>query len=526
MIPALGNFSLGGVPLLPIQDLILMVDDVDRLGYVQVRSIQKGIALGQRTSLRFRTVTKDSDFNPIAGHSIRFYVGGTLSFNGSIERTSSAVLGFDPNNKAETIDIECVDKTQTLDRRLLFQNYETPEQTAGDIALDIITRLANEGLLPGTIEPGVKVEKAIFPYVTYTQALRELADLSGVNWWIDSYDNVNFVEQSSYIAPFQLTEQSRPYKNFQNNSTREQLKNRYYLRAGKALTDLQTENFAGDGQRRTFTIAFPFGRLPTVLVNRGFGFIEESVGIRRDGSNSKWFMDFGSNEINQNESESVLGLLHVLRINYQGLFPLIMQGDSLTSVTERKEVEDGTTGLYESLEDDQDVDTLALAVLKIQTLLRRFAKLLDTASFDTFRSGLRPGQIITINLPDSENIEGEFLITEVNESVILEKDFAWASYNVKVTSGEFVGGWLDWFRRLEERGKRFVIRENEILSLGPVTFDVVGVSDEIETDEPLDNGENDPYSGLIVAGDNDPVEMKRFFDFAGAGGANVQNIEE
>jgi len=73
---------------------------------------------------------------------------------------------------------------------------------------------------------------------------------------------------------------------------------------------------------------------------------------------------------------------------------------------------------------------------------------------------LRPGQILRVDLPERE-LGGEFLIQEIHLSRIGREYWR---YDVRAVSGETVGGWSHFFRKMARQGRAFVIRENEVLT--------------------------------------------------------------
>jgi len=531
----LGDFTLGGIPLTPISSLFLFIKDVNYLGKVHVKngdSLELGFDLAQRATLKFELVDKTGTYAANVGEQIRFYLGGSGAlapdFAGTIERLEKGTVATGVDTFSMVV--ECVDHSEVLDRRLVAANYETPGQTAGDIASDIIndlndtaTSLAPEGLSLGTIDPGVEVTKAIFPYVTAANAINDLANLTGVTWWVDSQRRLNFVERTSILPPFSITDAFQPFKDMKQVMGREQTKNRIYLIAGQAQTDPQSESFAGDTKRKTFTVAFPIALAPTISLKPGGGpAVAKTVGIRNVDTGKDWYWQKDSNEISQDDGASKLGTSDELVVAYVGHFPLVLTGDEVSSQTELAAIGQNS-GLYESLEQDEDIDDRNVAVTKLQTLLKKFAHIEDRVSFTTFSRGLMTGMVLPITLTD-ERIDGKYLIESIQVGIDLRPVGALVTTRVTGVGGEFIGGWLEFFRMLEKRGKKFVIRENDILALGPTSFEHLELTDSYSTATALDDGTNDPYTGLRVVGDADPTEMKRSIDRVCIGGPSVQNI--
>ncbi len=501
---ALGDFSVGGITFTPVPDVHLIIAGVDRTNLVRPTSISVEFGLGERATASFNLIDTANSYEPKIGNEVFLYLGESLVFAGSIERTMREVpLG----TSAAELSVTCVDYAQILDRRLIARTFETTGQTAGDIVREIVAILYEDGIGEGTILEGATVSKAVFPYVSATEAIGDLADLSGVVWWIDSSRRVNFAEQSLIAAPWSITNSSRPYRNMVTNSGRDQLKNHIFLRAGRARTEVQTEDFVGDGVRQTFTVGFPLDEKPRVYVGlNGGAFVEKTVGIRGIDDGEDFFWNLESTEITQKKSATPLDGNDLLRVVYYGTFPLILESYDPGSISERQ-IAEGGSGSYEALEEDERIDDRKLAEEKLGILLRKYKDPTSIVTFETFSRGLSVGQVLPITVAE-EKLSGEFLVTRLRISIDLTPAGALMLTSATVDAGKYKGGWVQFFRDLEKRGKRFGIREDEQLGLGPTKFETFTVSDSYNTTDPLENGDTDPYTGVIIWADGDENENK------------------
>lgn len=484
---------------------LLVLNGEDQAGRLVPSGVTLSRELGARTVLRAVILDKDNAYEPVAGWTVKWWWRGSLLFNGTIDRVTRKELW---GTTAEAYELECVDYSQVLDRRLVAATYETPGQLAGDIVADIVADLASEGLTAGTIEDGVTVTKAIFPYIPASQAIQELADLSGMVWSVDAYRRVHFSIREVSPSTFAMTDSAKPFKGLQVEVNRASLKNRIYLKAGKSKTDELTELFNGDGKRKTYTVGFPFAAVPTVEVETGGGYVAKTVGIRGVDTGKDYYWQKDNNQLTQDSGGTALSSGHTLRVVYYGLFPLRLEGTEDGSVAERAALEGGT-GYYEAVEEDARIEERDMAVEKMRQLLRRFSYPPTVVSFQTFEENLTAGQTFEVNLTE-EGLAGNYLALRA------EHVFKWEAgpdgqvvTSVTATDGEYTDNWLGFYRKLEAQGKSFSIRENEGLGLGPTKFDYVELGDSHNTTDPLDDGTGDPYSGLQMPGDASVSAEKR-----------------
>ncbi len=461
--------------------------------------------LNRRTIASITLRDRQNSFRPQDGDSVIVTKDGLRNFAGTIEDFDETMI--DGNPLTRVTNISAVDYNQILDKRVIVRNFETPGQTAGDIVRIIITEfLAEEGIVAGTIEDGVEVEKAIFNYDSASSSLDQLAQLGAMNWFVDNFKNLNFTGRSSLPAAITLTDGDQAFRNFRNSIKRNDYSNFIYLRGGTSISDPQNENFAGDSKRQTFNVGLPIDATPAIELNS----VPQSVGIKgvSDETAFQWFFQRESTEITQRLTDAPLIVSDTLAVVYNGQFPLIIAGQLPSEIDERALVE-GNSGKYEFVEENEDIDDRTLATDTVAALLARFGTIVNSVSFQKDDISVTPGQIITVNISE-EAVDGDFLVTDV---FFEEKDYQNRSiYTIKATSGQMVGSWVQWFRRLKRLGNRFQINENEVLEVLRTEIETVTASDVIDFVTSLDDGTNDPYTGLQVDGDADEIEFAHFID--------------
>ncbi|NPV30488.1 MAG: hypothetical protein HPY58_12740 [Firmicutes bacterium] len=430
----------------------VFIDGVDRTSIVDLRTLRVSDAIGERSTAGFLVNDLDNTLGPVLqpGEVVEIVHDGSKVFAGTIDRAVQLKVAQGAMQRQYQVD--CVDWHQIADRRIVAETYEnTP---AGSIVADLVSKyLAGEGIScgPDSVQEGPIVVEAVFNYVPATTALDKLAELAGFSWWIDPEKILHFVERATYAAPWVLDSPLK-FRELQIERSREGYRNRQYIRAGKDITDPQVEQFKGDGASRTWTVGFPIARVPTVKVNG----VVKTVGIKGIDEGKDFYWNKGDPVLTQDSSGSVLTASDTLEVTYQGFFDVVVLVDDYAAIEERKGVEGGT-GYYEAVEDEPYLSSREAAIRSGNAKLRKYAKLMKRISFRTYQGGLRPGQILTVNLPDRGLVAEDFLVEAVDLSE--ESPGVWL-YSVRAISGEAVGGWTKFFKNMASRGQAFVIREN------------------------------------------------------------------
>lgn len=364
-----------------------------------------------------------------------------------------------------------VDWNQLADRQVISKEYLN--QSAGAIVRDVITNyLAADGIVPSSfVDDGPVITKFVANYLTARQLYDDLAELIGYGWTVDYDKRMHWFPMETNVAPFALDGTTLLLAGLKNNSRRDQYRNYQYVRAGKDLTDPQTESFKGDGDKRTWNVGYPVAQAPSLItVNAGAA---KTVGIRGLDSGLQYYWSKGSTEITQDTGEPLLSATDVLSVTYVGLYDVIVAARKDTLIAERQSVEGGS-GVYANLENFTNLDGQDLALDKARGLLNKFGRIPQVLHFRTDVPGLQAGMLATADLPEM-NLSGTWLI----ESVKIKNLGTSLRYECEAVDGEHLGGWVEFWKKFYESDRQFVARENEVInSLVPVD-DLVSVTDSV-----------------------------------------------
>ena len=422
--------------------IVLSIAGTDRTSYFQANSLSIGDELNLRVTASLRMLDPAGSYRPTEGQTVLITENGAKRFAGFIDTIKESKIQGSP---ALEYEVGCVDYCSYCDRHLVYAAYENT--AAGNIVKDLIsTWMAGEGTGSTYVETGPIVAKAVFDGTYVTEALNQICTQTGYSWYID-FDNVmHFHARTTNAAPFDVGDSSAVFS-VSIDRSRDRYRNRQHVRGADVLSDARTETFTGDGSRREFALSRPVGRAPTVRVNG----TAKTVGIGSVDTGKDWYWNGGSNTIRQDDSATPLSALDTLSVAYSHRFPAFAVYESSSEITDRQAIEGGS-GIYDSIEDDSSIDDSTLLRALGEALLRKFGAMPAPVKYETDLAGLRSGQIQTIQLTP-HNVSGQYLIEKVIGTDI---DGIWIRYEVLARSGEAIGGWVDFFKRLTKTGTRAV----------------------------------------------------------------------
>jgi hypothetical protein len=414
--------------------------------------------INQRSNMKCTIVDMLSLTAAETGNVISISADGTTIFVGTFDKLED----YEGDPGYLYYNVSAVDYNQLADKKLIAASYSTT--LAGDIVSAIITAaLSDEGITAGTIEDGPTISKAVFNYIKASDALDYLKNVTGLNWNINFNKQLNFFSDAANLAPWTLTD-SVPHENFKRTRTRDQYRNKQYLRAGTGKTSVQTLEKpapAPDGVSRNFVLRFPIAEKPVVYINSTAA-LSANVGVNGIDTGKEWYFTYNSNTVSQDSSGAVLTAGYTLEMTYTGLYPIIAVVDNPAQISARQAVETGTSGIYENVVTEKSVSENTQATEYSKGLILKYGIIPSIVTFNTEVPGLQAGQLLPIQKP-LYGINASFLIESIEISAA---DGGATNYSVRCLDGSSFGGWEDWFRDLLKGNRDFyVINENEVVVL-------------------------------------------------------------
>lgn len=429
--------KINGVPVKFVNESIMIEDTV-----------------GERSTASFVVWDETGSRHYQKGEPYQIYDNdGDLIISGVIEDSREQACG--PVEPGILHEITGTDNHYFADKRIVAKSYTN--LTAGAIVHELIqSYLSKEGISCGEIQDGPVVTESVFNYIPVTDCLDSLAEKAGFWWNIDSQKQLYFVARQTYVAPWEVNSidvLDEPEVT-QGNP---QYRNKQYVIGGKDVTDTLTEIMVGDGQTRSFTVGFSIAQEPAIVIQRGLevvGIPSSGIGIKGKDQGKQWYWSKGDPVVVQDDNESVLGASDQVRITYRGEFPMVAIYAYAPEVNRLRTLEGDGTGLVENVE-NEETNSKKAALQSATSKIQQYAVDGRKLEFRTDRKGLKPGQLITVNLPKYGLNRIEMLI----QTVQIQDDVTRLIYDITAIEGPADESWAKFFYNLVTT-KQQVIREN------------------------------------------------------------------
>jgi hypothetical protein len=446
---------------------------------------------------------------------------GEPLFTGFVDTATESRLGLGGVREHQ---LECVDLHYLADKRLIARGYTN--ETADDIVRSILADyLEPEGVTEGRVEPASLVRGVTFNYVPVADALTTLAQRQGFWWRITPAGELDFAPPLPTQEPFTVdatvvrasngvfTTDSEDYPVLTPALDLEDLalagtlvvqrhghsyRNRQWVKGGRDRTDPQVEVQVGDGERRVFVVGFPIAEEPSVEVDRGSGFVAETVGAAGISTGKQWVFSFGSTSLTQDESGSVLSAAHRVRVSYVGLFDVIARVED-GALQSAQALLEGGTGVVERVAFDRTSESRLQAFQYAGDLLEYYGRGNTVVRFATRELVFEPGVTERVSCASFGLVNQEALCVSVERFSVGGEERLVATLVV----GPVEGSWAQWFatvsRRLDTLG-----------AVGGSEVEVVTLLEEfqklwVDSERPNLFFEEFPSSGLFPSADLVPA---------------------
>jgi len=360
---------------------------------------------------------------------------------------------------ASTVWWDClaVDNWYLADKRVLTKSYVNT--LAGDIVEDIVNiLLTNEGITftAGSVEDGPLIKEAVFNWIPASRALKKLADIANFWVYIDKNKLLNFKARTSVAAPWTATKTDmlrRP----ELAETAPQYRNTQYVRGARTVTEFTVTDIKhGDGEARAFAVSYRVHTVSLIEVDRGGGFVSETIGVKGLDNGKKWYWSFNSETITQDTSETVLTSTDRVRVTFTGLLDIIVKTLSQDEIELRKAIEGVGTGIVDWVDQEPELRDKDAAFEWGIGRLQKFGITGRRLSFRTRRSGLEPGQLLTVDLTEYGLNSQAMLIDSVQTDDVNRL----LVYRVSAVEGPEHGSWERFFGDIAVNSEIKTVREN------------------------------------------------------------------
>jgi hypothetical protein len=386
----------------------------------------------ERGTARF--TTNPGYVPPLRSEVIIYDTDGTTPLFGGVLFQRSA-RGQQGSNAFLWTECECSDWTWYLDRITIpGGSIDTPWITLKEGLEWLITNLLSPygfTLDPTQATGPAGPWKFEWERKYVSEILRDMSQASGGWVWRVSPAKQLRMDPPTIVtptAPFSITDSNQKAHTLTWVETSEHYATRVILRCGGDGTKSVTE---------TWTLTSGLiaqGYLETTAPSTQTGPISATINgspatIGTSGTQLIWTWD--THRITAGTYTPVVG--HVIAVTYTAQYPYEVIADS------------GVTPPIDIVLDQPDLTEPATARLTADGLLVKHQTSPRTFDVVTFTNGLRPGQVLSIDSPNSASASTTALITEVR--IHLMKDNLWR-HQATAISGIYQGSPLDYFRGL------------------------------------------------------------------------------
>ena len=444
----------------------ITIGGVDRTSDVINQTIQVDDTVNdQADTCKFRLMDRSSLGYPNTDDEVIILLNdGTKLFGG-------LVVTVQYNSKKQSGDliasIECIDYTRLMDRNLVHKTYE--DMTDKEIIDDIVnTYMAGFGITTTNVIEGVTIEQISFNYTQPSQALRKISEITGRSWYIDYDKDIHYFPLTTSQAPFNIDASSSEYMDLNIKKDGSQIRNRVYVRGGTKLSDTSQYIEVGDGEKKQYVLPDK-PRDVSVFVDRGSGYVEESLGIKNiDTTGFKWYLNFQEKYVEQDENETVLSATDKLKVTYKYDIPILVAVEDTDSIIEN--------GQREYAIFDKTIRTTQSARDRASAELTDYANNVVEGKFRTHTHGFKSGQYININLTDYA-INADYLIQKVVARSLGAGQYI---YEITLASAKTLGIIKFLIELLEANRNLVELDDNEVID------ELVSIADVLLDDSLVD----------------------------------------
>lgn len=354
----------------------------------------------ERDTLVCRIDKQPSDtFVPQLNKEVIVTLDGVRIYGGVVINYSSQR----PEPPTVNYQIECSDFTHTLDSQLVTERFIG--ETANFIIAELFADYAPAGFTANDVVANVTIDRISFNRLTLSQCLDKIARLLNYSWYVDYNKNLHFFAQNSDAAPFNISDGDGNHipTSLVLRKDISQLRNRIIVEGGEAPANPRTTRAAGDGESTEFATNFKFAELPTVLVDG----VAQTVGVEgldTSGFDCYWSFQQKFIRFDVAPPAPTVGTTNI-EITGNPLVPIVARVPLPSSINQY--------GLFEYAITDETIQNSQVAIERAIAELEAYAEENNEASFETYRAGLRSGQLITINSA-SHGVNEQYVIQRVN----------------------------------------------------------------------------------------------------------------
>lgn len=422
----------------------ITISGVDRTGDIVNGSVSiEDIINDQQNTCKFSLINLSGVGIPTIGSEVIITAAsGSRHFGGYITRVKL------DKKKSGTVaaDIQCIDYVWLLDSNLVHKTYE--DMADSEIINDIVvTYCPGLSITTTNVVAGVTIDQISFNYIQPSQAIRQICELTGRNWYIDYYKDIHYFPLTTEAAPFNITAATNQVIDLKISKDASQIKNRVYVRGGTKLSDFTTYSETGDGEKRQFVLPDKPHDI-SITVNS----VSKTIGIKNIHTEGfDWYVNYEEKYIEQDEGGTTLATTDVIAVTYKYNIPILVAVENTASIEE--------FGQREYAIFDKNIVTTVAARDRAKAELIDYANNIVEGSFSTYETGFVSGQYLNIELGDY-GIDDDYIVQSVKASSFGAGNF---HYTIKIASAKTLGIIRFLVKLLENNRNLIELDDNEVV---------------------------------------------------------------
>lgn len=514
-----------------VSSLQVFIGNYERTEYtLYARSFIRSQTLGRWTGTieflnvpgpipRAEDIATLDEWFPQRGQTVQIKENGRVLFRGCISETArERFMGTD----FVTSTCQIADKAHRFDRRVVPRKTFAADLDAADVVRSVLADYGNNEGISDTGVPasmGALGADLIVNFWYVSQVFDEITRRTGYEWYVDNENSsLVFVEPGTAVdAPFDITEESRNYRNLKVVESTLDYRNRQYVVSNRTILPGDGDGSGVESIARTETytmedfnaldpsfpdspvgyqvqawehgfgpyavwLDFPIAQVLRVRRNSGSGFVEEPV--FEDGEEAMAYIE-------AHPSDQIWGYFSgaawigprfymepgdIVEVQYvaQGSSATVENGDLLVvepppDAPEGEQFGTCGSGLYEHVEQVNDVETQDDLDAIAAALIERSGVIPHRVTYETDHPGIAPGMKQSIT---DERLLGpdpvDVFITGVVGKIEGPDLGHGTSFRWTVTAFNLPdpGNWKTWMNRLLARTRH----PSPILKTYPITF--------------------------------------------------------
>lgn len=296
--------------------------------------------------------------------------------------------------------IKCIDYTQKLNQKLVVDSFEN--QTVAQIISSIKQNYMPNDVTLNNVVVTTNIRFISFNYEYPSECLKQLAELTDSDWYIDYDKDIHFFPKQYNSAPFDLSDTGGKYiydsLRIRRDLTR--LRNVIYVRGGEFLGTTVTAEFLGNGTQRTFFLPYKMADLQATvsgqIKNIGVDPLDEETLYDGLHNFQEKFVRF--------REDKKPGNGKAVNISGRPYLPVLVKVKDDTSMQ--------TFTATEHVIIDKSIKSKEGARQRAAAELISFKSTLSEGAFRTYESGLRSGQVVNIQ-STLRGLDEDFVINKV-----------------------------------------------------------------------------------------------------------------